>query len=193
MSVYNPSIPNATDLISNSQAPFKTNFTQLNTQFGVDHVPFNNSGSNGTGFHKQVTLPTPLGGDPGGVVGGVIYTKLVSAVSQLFFENSASTVTQLTGLPRSVVNPGSYTFPGGLIIKWGTYTLAPGVPTTPVVFASAFPTNIFAITFGSDVSGSPNDLPKVAALTTAGFTGSRVNPGGPLGGTYTYYYIAIGN
>jgi hypothetical protein len=57
MSTYLPGIPLGTDNLSTSQAQMLTNFGQLNTQFGVDHTFLNNSGVNGDGFHKKVTLP----------------------------------------------------------------------------------------------------------------------------------------
>jgi hypothetical protein len=62
MSVYLPGIPLGTDNLSTSQAQMLTNFGELNTQFGIDHTPFNNSGVNGNGFHKKVTLPNQSNG-----------------------------------------------------------------------------------------------------------------------------------
>jgi len=35
---YNASIPQATDLISQSQSQIQTNFSQANTAFGIDHT-----------------------------------------------------------------------------------------------------------------------------------------------------------
>lgn len=78
MSVYNPSIPLSTDLISSSQPEIKENFGQLNSQFGIEHVAFNNGGSNGSGLHKQTTfpnlsVPTPV---PSAAYGTVYGSKL---------------------------------------------------------------------------------------------------------------------
>jgi hypothetical protein len=116
--------------------------------------------------------------------------------AQLFFYSStaprSSAQYVLTGNANAAAK-GSVLLFGGIIIKWGSYTLAPGVVNTPVTFANSFPNNVFSLTFGSNVSGSGNDLPIFSALTTAGFTGGRVNSTAPLGGTYTYNYIAIGN
>jgi hypothetical protein len=53
--VYLPGIPNATDIPSNSQPQIKENFTQLNTQFSVEHVAFN--AASGNGQHLGITLP----------------------------------------------------------------------------------------------------------------------------------------
>ena len=51
---YNPNIPNASDFLSQSQQQIKDNFGQLNTVFGIDHVPFD-SGSD-PGFHNYVHM-----------------------------------------------------------------------------------------------------------------------------------------
>ena len=52
---YDPNIPLATDFISDSQSQIKTNFTQLNTQFGEDHVALI-TGTN-AGMHDRVRTP----------------------------------------------------------------------------------------------------------------------------------------
>lgn len=53
--VYYPSIPQANDLIDESQPQILANFSQLNTTYGVDHYAYD-SGSN-NGYHNRVTTP----------------------------------------------------------------------------------------------------------------------------------------
>lgn len=48
---YNPAIPKPADLMSVSQGDLLENFSQLNTQFGVNHVEFDDAGAN-KGKHK---------------------------------------------------------------------------------------------------------------------------------------------
>lgn len=114
---YNAAIPNANDLISNSQSQLKDNFTQLNTQFAVDHNAFNTGSGNGNGHHKQVffdnapTAPTVSGTQ------SAVYPHLVSAAQELFFKNAVGAV-QLTG-PSSAATSGYATLPGGFVIQWG--------------------------------------------------------------------------
>lgn len=138
---YNAGIPNATDLISVSQGQIKTNFTQLNSQFGIDHVAFNTGSGNGNGFHKQVTIPTPLVSNPtlSGTY-GEFYTKSVSGTTQGFFAN-ASTVTQLTGA-SSISGSGYTTLPGGVLMQWGSGSYSNG---NSVPFPVNFPTAVFAL------------------------------------------------
>ncbi len=97
---YNPSIPQPTNLISNSQSQLLANFGQLNTQFGVDHDKFNTGSGNGTGWHKQVTFIAPLSMDPTPASGqGIAYTKTVSGAEQLFYINSEGATQQISGFP----------------------------------------------------------------------------------------------
>lgn len=57
---YNPNIPNATDLLSNSQGQLRTNFQTANTSFGIDHYAFADTTPN-NGFHNKVTTPLIVG------------------------------------------------------------------------------------------------------------------------------------
>ena len=59
---YNPSIPNPNDLISDSQGQIFTNFGQLNTVFGIDHVTYNPVIA-ASGMHQFVTIRT-ISADP---------------------------------------------------------------------------------------------------------------------------------
>lgn len=131
---YNPSIPNATDLISTSQGEIKTNFTQLDTQFGIDHINFKNGGVNGTGFHKKVTFSGVIA-DPGQTAPiSTLYTKLVSGTPQLFFQNGAlaANVSQISAggsviayVPTLTAAPTSPSFTGLSIT--GHYSIVGGV------------------------------------------------------------------
>lgn len=52
--VYLPTIPAANDRPAQSQAQIQENFTQLNTQFGAEHVAFDAAANNGQ--HRYITL-----------------------------------------------------------------------------------------------------------------------------------------
>jgi hypothetical protein len=85
--VYDPGIPQPTDIISSSQLEILENFTQLNTQFSVDHIPLN--AATGNGEHTQVSYNDVLAGDPNlATPKGSLYTKaLASLKPDLFFQN----------------------------------------------------------------------------------------------------------
>lgn len=61
---YQPTKPLTTDNLSVSQGDISTNFTQLNSQFGIDHNAFATGGVNGNGHHKQVTYDNVSGVTP---------------------------------------------------------------------------------------------------------------------------------
>jgi len=86
---YEPSIPNAADIIATSQGQLKINFQQLNSVYGTsgDHFAFDNATSAEQNRHAKVTMPQlPSANAPGNPVPtpvaaeGVMYVK--SAVSQ---------------------------------------------------------------------------------------------------------------
>jgi len=187
---YNPSIPQPTDLISVSQGQILTNFTQLNTQFGIDHTAFNPGSGNGDGFHKKVTYNVPQSVDPTPAgVASVLYTKSVSGLGQLFFANS-SVVTRLTGATTTGTS-GSTFLPGGIIMKWGTVTL-PGTgfnqPVSWTATGGNFPTAFFAVVASSAQSTSVT-LSCATAFSTSGFTAIKSSSSGTL----IISYIAIGH
>ncbi len=187
---YNAGIPNANDLIANSQGEIKTNFFQLNDQFGKDHVPFNNAGSNGTGFHTKVTLE--LGSDPAANTTDVIlYNKQVNYTgpttrNELFLRqssNDGSAVIQLTDLFQAINtgSSGSTFLPGGLAIKWGQFTFSGTSSVQP--FVSAFnstaqvvvltPFNVAAANsnwYINTWNASSLTISTVASVTSAQFT-----------------------
>ncbi len=190
MTTYNPVIPQPGDLISNSQADILGNFTQLNAQYGIDHVAFNTGSGNGSGFHKQVTIPTPLGSDPTLTSNtGEFYTKQVSAVTFPFFAN-ASTVWQLAGKKLAASN-GYTTLPGGFLMQWGNYQITGSGTSTSVTFPIAFSTSIYAVVSMPINVGGFNVQNNIAGATSTGTTGfTAVRPS--TSGTAIYNYIAIG-
>jgi hypothetical protein len=124
---YNPSIPQASDKLVNSQVDLLTNFTQLNTVFNNDHYKFNNGA--GQGQHRQINFPLIPAVPVVAGAASAIYPKLdlqdAAANPALFFTNQ-STTFQITNAIQSIIasdySKGYYMFPGpgGLILQWGT-------------------------------------------------------------------------
>lgn len=168
---YNPNIPLSTDIPSQSQAQILANFSQLNTQFTVDHVALN-AGSN-NGYHKQITYQNVLGSDPN-LVSPIssLYTKTASGLTQLFFQNGslASNVAQLTGLTvTTVANGGSA---GGNIIYFDTpwnmriYMGQTASIPSPAARVVTFPTSYSTIYTSSAVANDPNAIAVACAQST---------------------------
>jgi hypothetical protein len=141
-----PTIPQPNDTLDVSQGDLLNNNGALDNVFSIDHLPFS-SGSPNFGQHKKLTLTAPLATDPGfSSPISCVYSKLVGAANQLFFQNdaTAANVTQLTGfLPNETGNDS----------KGGVYTLL-FLPWALKLFMGQ----------SSAVSGSNN-------FTLSGFTG----------------------
>lgn len=204
---FNPNIPLGNDNLSTSQGQILANFSQLNTQFGVDHIPFNTGSGNGDGTHKKVTFnapPSPIP-TPTGTVSSV-YPNLVSAAQELHFKNAAQT-TQITsgGLPiwkggtpgtdgvatattGGTNSNGSLTLPNGIILKWGTQENI--VDSTVVTFPVAFPNNCFSV----QMTPVRDDVFPRAIYLKPGFTRTnftiRISSSS---GNMVINYFAIGN
>lgn len=151
---FDPAIPQATDLLSNSQQDLLDNFSQLNTQFGIDHTAFNTGSGNGDGFHKKVTFPSaPVIAAPAGTK-SIVYPKAVSAIQELHFQNSTKEI-QITdsGLTAS---SGQGFLPGGLQIRCGSGTASAGAGTLNTI-TPQFPTATLSVTantkFGNNTIG----------------------------------------
>jgi hypothetical protein len=100
--VYLNNIPNATDFLSQSQSQLKENFSQLETQFSVDHDSL--LAGHATGKHLKLTLPKRAA-DPTTVADEIVlYTKAVGADVNLFYRNQNNgTVNQITYSPQPYI------------------------------------------------------------------------------------------
>lgn len=56
MAVFDPNVPQAFQLLSNSQNDLLSNMMALDTSFGIDHYKFSDATAN-NGFHNTVTTP----------------------------------------------------------------------------------------------------------------------------------------
>lgn len=95
---YNPSIPQANDIISQSQGQILTNFNQANTIFDVDHVTFDNATVANRGKHDKSTY-VELAADPVTAFNEVaVYSKDTGTQPDVFvrLENNG-TVERMTG------------------------------------------------------------------------------------------------
>jgi len=195
MATYNPSIPQPTNLISSSQAPILGNFGQLNTQFGVDHTPFNNGGINGDGFHKQITFPTALAAAPTGVI-GIIHDVIASAGTVSFagkpipyFANSVGDFPIMPDVHKGAGSDWSFQI-GKVIVNCG-FASTGGLPTNnkTIVFNQPYPVGATIMFLGVQAFGAPTAAS--AAMNVSGqnilqFTANSQIP------NLSFYYLAIG-
>lgn len=195
---FDPNVPQAADLISDSQSDILTNFQQLNAIFGsnaaADHYQWDAVAN--AGLHKQITLPVVRGSDPtlSSANTGMIYTKTVSGVAAPFFAgwNGSTTVVSPLGgqgsTPIFVPGQNGYSiFPGGMMLQWGTFTRV-GTPTlTNVPFNLNFQGNAFM------VQCTPHSASAISTpLSIAGINNTRFQVLTTSNTTDQFIWFAIG-
>ncbi|MFQ5685093.1 MAG: hypothetical protein ACE5GV_00385 [Candidatus Scalindua sp.] len=183
---FNASVPQSTDDPSVSQGQLLTNFTQLNTIFGNNHITFDAPSDNGKHnfcqFPEQGAAPVTAANE------GALYTKQSAAsATELFFRRESSgTELPLTGLPVTTVVAGGVTVngittPWGLVINWGSGSLSGG--TRAITWAVAY-AGTPAITC-TKLSTAVNNQPTISGESNVGAT---VNGAATDG----FSFIAIG-
>ncbi len=167
---YNPDKPLPEDDLADSQGDLNTNFTQLNTQFAVNHVAFNDSGAD-KGKHKFVTFVEQAADPESKGNEYLVYAKDDSGEPELFARpQSSGTAYQITKdgslfvglLPVVAVNFNQTGVIQGSDLNVTSVSRPGGTGTYVVNFTSALPDNDY---FWS-VSGFDNSSnPVVGAVT----------------------------
>lgn len=191
---YNPAIPNANDIISQSQSQIKTNFGQADIIFDVNHITFDNATVVDRGKHRKVDFIRQTVAPGSAATQLVLYEKLVSTNSELFFQrDNVATEVQLTSGNPTIGTNGSTFLPGGIILKWGTATVT---NTQTVNFITPFPTACFQVILqpiNNQAVTVANDYVYVASFNTTSFNATAVRRITLVGNTVNFSYIAIGN
>lgn len=191
---FNAAIPQATDLISNSQSQIQTNFSQSNTAFGIDHTAFDVVSNQGK--HKKSTY-VEQGADPATLADEMaLYSKDLAGVTTLYLrKENNGTVVQISGQDPTSATSGSSFLPGGIVIKWGTFSIGGSGTATPT-FATAFPNNCFVVVPAVIDSGSPTVADSAVYAynyTVNGFSATGTKRVSRTALALTASYIAIGN
>lgn len=182
---YNPSLPNPPNDPADDVPGMQVNSASIAGLVSTDHVGFNVAGG---GQHKQVTFNSNNVPAVFPVTPPVLFTDVVAGLPQLkFFSGDAAHSSN----QYIVAGSGSTMLLGGIIIKWGAYTILAGNSFVNVTFASAFPNNVFSIVLTNTVSATVGDL--TGNYNTATVTGFKANRQGSPGTNAVYTYIAIGN
>jgi|SRR5690606_12254632 len=198
MSIYNNSIPQSTDFLSQSQQDILNNFSQLDTSMAVNHFAFSNTTAN-NGKHTYVEMVNsaiPALSDEQ----GTLYTKKVDAESQIFFspddtgreylmtkfiESEFATFATNTNYTGSLFGGWSF-LPGGLLLQYGR-TNSSTASTINVTFPVEFPNSVFFINV-SPLDSLVRDASVQTGYTTTAFSISKT-----LLQNYSAFWVAIGN
>jgi hypothetical protein len=189
---YYPLIPQAGDIPSQSQAQILSNFTEIDTDFGKDHVALTDATVANRGFHKYSRYQLQATGPATTVNQVALYCKNDGVAPNLYFRRSnipaggAEIVMTANVTPVNATTGQSF-LPGGIIMKWGQFTMvgSPYVYTYPVGIG-AFPTATLCVLVSPFLGAPPAVIPVVTAWNNLSFT-VAANPGQAL------TYIAIGS
>lgn len=114
---------------------------------------------------------------------------LAGSASQSFSVANASSSAHAVALGQFVAtlsSAGSFEFPGGLIVKWGTALLSPSGGTS-VSFFGSFSSALGIIVSANDANTVNNYRVSATNLSTSGFTGVNTSAG-----STSVTYLAFG-
>lgn len=200
---YNPNIPLPTDYLADSQGQIKTNFTQLNNVYNVDHSPY--TSATDIGYHKDIHVIKRTGNPTNVADKQIIFTKDytpdstgATADTQLFTLTGANIVSQLSG---RLAGTDGWAWVGGILLQWGRKTGFSGSwPTSAqtltfkdrVTGAIPFPNNCYAVltTFIGPTSSSSGDISINSQTSTNFIWQFSGNSSAAFDG---FFWIAVGN
>lgn len=174
MSSYQPGIPTGTVNLDVDYLNIQANFQQLDTSFGIDHLPFSNQTAQ-NGYHQNIhfnPFSTTVTNPPNNYVPATSYPASVPAATSgfgqlfscqvndginldeaLFWLSGGNRLSPLTrNFAPSLGTSGKTYLPGGIIMQWGQQAgLTSGITTATVNFTSyanviAFPNACFFMT-----------------------------------------------
>jgi hypothetical protein len=189
-------LPTAGQSLNVTRDPIRNNFTIINTDFPIDHAPWNDTTNNGK--HFKVTLPVQAAA-PAFSAGDIgFYNFPVSAHNELFIHKQtisgtadiAFTQSTLSTYNPSIGEAGWTYLPSGIILNWGT-GVSNAVGVGSVTFSKQFPTAVLNVQFTIYTGTTPatSEIFWTGASTTTASCLTAVN------GTIAalgFSYLAIG-
>lgn len=206
---YQSGIPTGTVPLNQDYLNIQSNFTQLNTQFLVDHVPLTStSGTPPNGYHTvvhlvpnttvatnppdnyPVTAPATTAGF--GQLFAPQVNDSITTDESLYFQSGNGLVTQLTRNFAPSASANGFTFlPGGLILQWGEVNAPGNVGTVTFSTANmAFPANCFSVMLTPRNDGSHSAF---TYFLDGAFTKTAFSYRGSTSGSNSLFWIALGN
>lgn len=169
---YKNNIPQPGNRIASSQNDILNNFSEVDTFVKVDHIELNSANQ---GKHNKTTL-VAQGVDP--VTAGnevALFSKNgTDGNPQLFYRAHSSGVVQEMTY-KNTANPGYTVLPSGIIMHYGSATLAAGKIFDTFLLAAALPNAILstqATPMGYFPAGDSRDI--VIAVSPSGLNGIYV-------------------
>lgn len=212
---YQPNIPTGTVELDIDYQNLQNNFSQLDAQFGIDHIPFSNTsgtppaGINGyhtsIHFNPQSTVATnPPNNNPPVVPATTPGFSQLFAVQindginpdeAMYYLTGGGRLTQMTRNFQPTIAANGATFlPGGLIMNWGKITVSLVGTPTAITFTQPFISGVYSITFGCINTDSPSPAANNIFVESSSVTNSGFNViNSSSGAVKQIYWTAIGS
>jgi hypothetical protein len=199
---YQPGVPTGLVPLNQDYLNLQQNFTQINNQYNVDHVPLTDtSGSPPQGYHTiihqqaQSSVNTIAGTDQ--LFSGVPGTLIVNGVTtspvppnndnQLFALTGMGGLCQLTGHFAGAIG---YGWCSGLLIQWGTTATSVSDGST-INFGIAFPHVCLVVIPTLVITTNNARIAAYQSFSTSGFV-VRILTALNVPSSATVSWIAIG-
>jgi hypothetical protein len=196
---YKPAIPQATDLLSQSQLDLLNNFGAIQALVDINHSDFANPNA---GKHNFVEMPvqSPVPTTAGNEVGLYCQTSAITTQPELVFARQAGStapaavqITEFTS--AGWTNPGWTVLPSGIMLKWRA-NIGFGASSTVTINLNAtapaspnFTTTLTILITPIDTAGTYTQVIGIKNVTFPNFT--VYTPIVPPG-TVLFSYLAIG-
>jgi len=180
--VYDANIPIGTDWLSVSQPQILENFSQLNTVFDLNHVPFDDGSAVDRGKHTYVTMLENAGGSPLTAAGeGAIYVDNPGGTREYAYYKREN-----AGAGTGIEIPFSHLAGYGKIIGAGfggtPFNLAsvtnPSTGTYNVTLTNPMVDANYAVVAIAQADVGFKFIPVILSQTAAGFTVQIFDDGG---------------
>lgn len=187
---YNRGIPDGPDNPSDDQPNMKINTDSVDDLIAQDHVSFN---TNEGGKHKFTHLLTQGSNPAVSSIEGVVFTKVVSSNTELFFRygSAPQNTFQLTNDGAVAANNGRSSLIGPeanpIMIQWGR-VVNPGTSGTVSFLAFSNPPYIIQLTLQRSSAGQSATVDNATPPTSSGFNYLTSS-----GGSNILYWLVIGN
>lgn len=180
---YDPNIPQATDLLSQSQSDIQSNFAALKVLIDINHETFGNAQE---GKHKYVELPVQTPSPPIAFAAGEValysFLNATTTKNELYInKTNQATVVQVpatASILSTNSNPGlnvaGWTYlPSGILMKWGSGSANGNTAFTfPVAATIPVFTNVMSMQLCTAYSNiaDGDGFVRLSTFTNLGFT-----------------------
>lgn len=176
---YNSNIPQPGDELSQSQADLLNNFIAIGTMLAPNNgaVTFPQQGANVATGATTVALISKAG--------------VLGAGTQLFYQPPSSAAP--IEFTASVKAASGWTMlPSGIMLQWGSFTMAGGNATQSFALLKAFPTANLSVTATPNASPSGSHTDIIMAIASTGIQQITAYRKQNFGTACSFNFLAIG-